>query len=193
LGLSLRIASPQLREHILGNITKATREELEEELKGPPQAVSKVQALAVEDERLLLGLVRVQRGDEARLAKEEIQVLNPVEVALEGFVGVNSEVGGNNRKPRAGPQLGFEKISDVATSVVVPDARVCRGCWHFTDFSHKPCRVKLCHAVGTRKRRIASRGDSVKGFTSRGKPRKRLPSHVESIVSRGGGQRKAKF
>ena len=45
-----------------------------------------------------------------------------VELVLQCLVRVNRKVGRNDRVPRAGLQLGFEKISDVAASVVVPDA-----------------------------------------------------------------------
>jgi hypothetical protein len=86
------------------------------------QAVGKVQALAVEYERLLLGLVRVQRGDKAGLAKEEIQVLNPVEVIFQGFVGVYGEISGDNRKSRALLDFCFQKVGDEATAMIVPYA-----------------------------------------------------------------------
>ena len=103
------------------------------------QDVGELQTGAINDEGFLFRFVGVERCDETRLAKEEIEMLDLVELVLEGFVGVNCKVGGNDREPRAGLQLGLEKISNIATSVVVSDARVYRGGWHFTDFSHKPC------------------------------------------------------
>jgi flagellar motor switch protein FliG len=43
MGLSLRIASPELKNHILNNSPKAMRQEMEEILTGPPQLASKVE------------------------------------------------------------------------------------------------------------------------------------------------------
>ena len=63
------------------------------------QPVGELKPVAVEDERLLFGLVGVKRGNETRLAKQEIQMLNSVQVFTERVVGVNREVGGYHRKP----------------------------------------------------------------------------------------------
>lgn len=86
------------------------------------QDIGELQTGAINDEGFLFRFVRVKGCDETWLAKEEIEMIDFVELIFEGFVGVNREVGGNDREPRAGLQLGLEKISDVATSVVVPDA-----------------------------------------------------------------------
>lgn len=43
LGMALRIGSPELREHILKNISSRMAQEITEILKGPPQPVPKVQ------------------------------------------------------------------------------------------------------------------------------------------------------
>jgi len=50
LGLALRLGPPELRDHFLQNVSRAMREDIEEVLKGPPQAVSKIQESA---ERIL--------------------------------------------------------------------------------------------------------------------------------------------
>jgi len=42
LGLALRICSPELRDHITGNVSKNMREEINDVLNGKPQSVSKV-------------------------------------------------------------------------------------------------------------------------------------------------------
>jgi len=47
LGLALRISSKDLREHILLNVSKTIRKDLEDILTGPPQAVSKVEEAAM--------------------------------------------------------------------------------------------------------------------------------------------------
>jgi len=43
IGLSLRIASDEVKNHILDNISKGMREEIEEVLLGPPRLVSEVE------------------------------------------------------------------------------------------------------------------------------------------------------
>ena len=43
MGLSLRIATPALRDHILKNTPRGMRQEIEEILIGPPQLASKVE------------------------------------------------------------------------------------------------------------------------------------------------------
>ncbi len=42
LGLGLRLADNDLRNHILGNVSNSMRKELEEILLGPPQSVDKI-------------------------------------------------------------------------------------------------------------------------------------------------------
>lgn len=43
MGLALRIASPELKDHILKNTPRVMRQEMEEILLGPPQLASKVE------------------------------------------------------------------------------------------------------------------------------------------------------
>ena len=63
------------------------------------KAVGELQPAAVEDESLFLRLFRVKRGDEARLAEKEIQVINRVEVFAKCVIGVDGEISGDNREP----------------------------------------------------------------------------------------------
>ena len=93
------------------------------------QAIGRVKAVAVGDERFLFGFFRVKRGDETRLAKKEIQMFNLVKVFTERIVGANREIGGDNRWPRAGMNLGLKKIRDDTALMVVPDPRICRWIW----------------------------------------------------------------
>lgn len=61
MGLALRISTPKLKTHVLSNLPKLMREEIEEILLGPPQAVSKVQ----ESTERVLDIVRkkAERGE----------------------------------------------------------------------------------------------------------------------------------
>lgn len=43
LGLALRIAAPELKDHVLKNTPRVMRQEIEEILMGPPQLASKVE------------------------------------------------------------------------------------------------------------------------------------------------------
>lgn len=43
MGLALRIAGPELKEHVLKNTPRVMRQEIEEILMGPPQLASKVE------------------------------------------------------------------------------------------------------------------------------------------------------
>ena len=76
------------------------------------KAVGELQAIAIDDEGLFFGLVGIERGDETRLAEQEIQMLDLVEMLPQRVVGVDGEIGGDDREPRAGVNLGFEKIRD---------------------------------------------------------------------------------
>ena len=62
------------------------------------QAVLQSQAAVLDAKALFIGFVGVQAADEARLAKQETQVVDGVQFRLESFVGVNGEVG-RNRSP----------------------------------------------------------------------------------------------
>ena len=84
----------------------------------------------VQNERLLLGLLRVQGAEEAWFAEEEIQMLNPVEGLLECVVGVNGEVGRNDGKAGTGPDLCLEEVRHHPAAVVVPDPGTARRIWH---------------------------------------------------------------
>lgn len=42
MGLALRIADPELKQHVLSNVSKGMREEMEEVLNGPPRKLSEV-------------------------------------------------------------------------------------------------------------------------------------------------------
>lgn len=54
MGMALRIASPELKNHVLKNSPKAMRQEMEEILLGPPQLASKVE----EAQERIMTLVR---------------------------------------------------------------------------------------------------------------------------------------
>lgn len=60
LGLALRIASPELRNHFLDNISKTMRQDLEEILNGPPQPVPKVQEAA--DKIMEIVKAKIEKG-----------------------------------------------------------------------------------------------------------------------------------
>lgn len=89
--------------------------------------VGELQAVAVQDKRLFLRLLRVEGGDESGFAEKEVQMVNPVEMFTKRVVGVNGEISGNNREPRTRVDLGLKEISDNPAFVVVPDSRA--GCW----------------------------------------------------------------
>jgi len=61
MGLALRISTPKLKNHILTNLPKMLRAEVEEVLLGPPQSVNKVQEISEK----ILEIVRkkVERGE----------------------------------------------------------------------------------------------------------------------------------
>ncbi len=61
MGLALRISTPKLKSHILSNLPKLLRAEIEEILLGPPQAVNKVQEST---ERVLqIVRIKIERGE----------------------------------------------------------------------------------------------------------------------------------
>lgn len=61
MGMALRIASPELKNHVLKNSPKAMRQEMEEILMGPPQLASKVE----EAQERIMALVRekIDKGE----------------------------------------------------------------------------------------------------------------------------------
>ncbi len=61
MGLALRIASVELKDHILKNTPKVMRQEIEEVLLGPPQLASKVE----EAQERIMAVVRlkIDRGE----------------------------------------------------------------------------------------------------------------------------------
>jgi hypothetical protein len=74
-----------------------------------------------------LGLLRVQRAEEAGFAEEKVQVLDPVERLLECVVGVDGEISRNDGQPGARLNARLEEIGDRTASVIIPDAGVvCR-------------------------------------------------------------------
>ena len=73
-------------------------------------------------QRLLLRLVRIQGGDKAGFAKEEIKMLNPFEVTFQGFIGVYGEISGDNRESRAVPDFCLQKVGDEPAAMIVPYA-----------------------------------------------------------------------
>ncbi len=58
--------------------------------------VGEFQAIGTVHKGLLFGLARVQTVDERRFAEEKIELINGNKHLLEGVVGVNGEVGGND-------------------------------------------------------------------------------------------------
>ena len=48
-------------------------------------------------------------------------MINPLELVFQFFKAVDGEIGGDDREPGAGVNLGLEEISDAATAVVVLD------------------------------------------------------------------------
>ncbi|MBC7713796.1 MAG: hypothetical protein H7177_10685 [Rhizobacter sp.] len=60
MGLALRIASPELKEHILKNSPRGMRQEMEEILLGPPQLASKVEEA---QERIMVEVrIKIDKG-----------------------------------------------------------------------------------------------------------------------------------
>jgi flagellar motor switch protein FliG len=59
--LTLRIASPELRDHILSNVSSSMRSDIEQVLLGPPQSVSKVQEKT--EEVLKIVREKMDRGE----------------------------------------------------------------------------------------------------------------------------------
>ncbi|MEI6176868.1 MAG: hypothetical protein WCS43_08250 [Verrucomicrobiota bacterium] len=62
------------------------------------ELVGEIQAVCINEEGFLLGFARIKSVDERRIAEEEIEMVNAVERVLEGVVGVNGEIGGNDGK-----------------------------------------------------------------------------------------------
>lgn len=60
LGLALRIASPQLREHFLNNVSSSMREDINSVLNGKPRPVKEVQQAA--DQILEIVRDKVEKG-----------------------------------------------------------------------------------------------------------------------------------
>lgn len=61
LGMSLRIASVELKSHILNNVSSSIRKDLEDVLLGPPQSVSSVNEAA--DKVMEVVLKKVDKGE----------------------------------------------------------------------------------------------------------------------------------
>ena len=63
------------------------------------ELVGKLKSIGVDDECLLFRLAGIKPVDERWLTEKETKMIDAVEAVLERVVGVDSEVGGNNRQP----------------------------------------------------------------------------------------------
>jgi hypothetical protein len=91
------------------------------------QSIGELQPIGIDHERFLLCLLRIERVEESWFAEEEIQMLDRVEVHLEGIVGVDGEIGRNDREPGARLNARLEEVGNHTASVIVPDVGVaCR-------------------------------------------------------------------
>ena len=63
-------------------------------------------------------------------------MLDLIEVLLQCFVGVDREVGGDNREPRAVLNLRLQEVGDGPASVIILDAGTERlgGCFRWNGF-----------------------------------------------------------
>jgi len=61
IGLSLRLASGELRKYVLENVSKGSRADLKEMLNGPPQAVSEIEKSLQKILTVLKGMI--EKGD----------------------------------------------------------------------------------------------------------------------------------
>ena len=91
------------------------------------ELVGELQPIGIDDEGLLLGLAGIESVDEGRLTEQEIKVVDAVEALLERVVGVNGEVGGDNRQPRTVLNFSFEEISYSPACMIIAKSRVARG------------------------------------------------------------------
>ena len=83
------------------------------------ELVGQLQPIGVNNEGLLLRLAGVEPVDEGGLAEQEIEVVDAVEAVLQCVVGVDGEVGGDDREPRAVANDTSEEISNDAARVIV--------------------------------------------------------------------------
>ena len=67
------------------------------------ELVREFQTGGVDDERLFLGLARVEAVDEGRFTEKEVEVLHAFEILFERVVRVDGEVCGDDGKPRSFP------------------------------------------------------------------------------------------
>ena len=82
------------------------------------KAVGERQASVVDLERLAVHFLRIHAVDERGLAKEEVHVGDTVQYVLQGFVGIDREVGGNHGKGGSGPH-SFTEIPGHASMIPV--------------------------------------------------------------------------
>jgi flagellar motor switch protein FliG len=61
LALGLRIASPELKNHLLSNVSRSLRTQIEDVLLGPPKPVSKVEE--AQERVMLVVRAKVDRGE----------------------------------------------------------------------------------------------------------------------------------
>ena len=80
------------------------------------------EAVLVDGERLRGGAVRVDRGDKARLTEEEAQLTDLVKLGLKLLVGVDREVGGDNRQLSARLNVGLQEVANLAAIQIIADA-----------------------------------------------------------------------
>ena len=69
----------------------------------------------------------VRRADAARLAVEKAHAADAVQNVAQGLVGVDGEVGGDDRQVRAGFQLFAEEVADAAGAVIDDAVRAAGG------------------------------------------------------------------
>ena len=86
------------------------------------QAVGQLHAFVFDLESFLVGLVRVERSDEAGFAEQEVQMINLVKLTGQRIVGVDGEVGRHHGKLAARGHFLGQEVGDLATGVVVADA-----------------------------------------------------------------------
>jgi len=89
------------------------------------EAVGQQQGVLLDPESFFFCSVRVKGLDKSGFSEQEPKMMDRFELFLQGGIGVNGEISGNEGEIRALADLFFEKITDRPTMVVVPDA----GCF----------------------------------------------------------------
>lgn len=104
------------------------------------ELIGQFQSGRVDHEGLLLGLARVESVNKGRLAEQEIKVADTVQGFLERVIGVNSEIGGNDRQMRVVLDFRAQEISHGAARVIITDVR--QYCGH--NNSPRKCCLGRC-------------------------------------------------